>query len=389
MIVKEVSFLNFRNLLGEKISSPGRLTVFEGDNGQGKTNIVEGIYLLTQPRSFRQSRLQDYLPWAYRNSSQSVLTSVAATVVSGELERSIELRIEDNRRSLLVNGNPVSQAGSFLGQLTAVEFTPSSLEIVRGQPLLRRQFIDRIISQVDKSYFESLVRFHRCLSSANSILSDVAKRRKARREAETEISPWLKIMSSEALIIVGKRQEFIARLQGLLSDLQPRFSQNNRKETVILRYATDFIRGGVLLPVNEVLGVFIEALEKGFVSGWSYVGIQRDDMEISLVIEGEQGAHSARLTASQGQARSIALGLKLAAAEFMKDCSGTSPVVLLDDVDSELDHKRRRSLCGYLMEKDYQVFITTTSGAWVKELETDDMKFYRVERGRISSVSRD
>ncbi|MDD2942732.1 MAG: DNA replication and repair protein RecF [bacterium] len=383
MIVKEISFLNFRNLLGEKITSPGRLTVFEGDNGQGKTNIVEGIYLLTQPRSFRQSRLLDFVPWAYRNSSASVLTSVAATVVSGELERSIELRIEDSRRFLMVNGNPVSQAGSFLGQLTAVEFTPSSLEIVRGQPLTRRQFIDRIISQVDRGYFESLVRFHRSLSSANSIFSDVAKRKRVRREAEAELSPWLKIMSAEAVVLVKKRQEFIACLQGILSELQDHFSGDSRRETATLRYSSDFVKDGATLSVNEVASVFAVALEKGFVSGWSHVGIQRDDLEISLTIEGEVGAHLARLTASQGQARSIALGLKLAAAEFMKNSSGTSPIILLDDVDSELDYKRRRSLCEYLMGKDYQVFITTTSGAWVKEHKTDDMKFYRVERGRV------
>jgi DNA replication and repair protein RecF len=239
-------------------------------------------------------------------------------------------------------------------------------------------------------YFESLVRYHKALKERNKLLSETVKAGRAPEEIRPLLAPWSQILSTEGEVIARVRNHFVENNKLRFKEIYREFSSSNPDnssgfsgEYPELSYQSKLVKNGGLLPSST----YLDTLDGGFERDLRYqstqTGIHRDDLEIELVFGGQH--KPARASASQGQARSLALSLKLMSAEYILSQSSQSPVILLDDVDSELDSERKHALFSHLLSTKSQVFVTTTDASWVRGYGEGDIVVYNVRDGLLRS----
>lgn len=354
MHLQRLELFRFRNLLEQTIEFPHRLTLILGDNGQGKTSIIEAIYLLAHAKSFRSNRSRDLVSWLKEGAGGSVDCSVSGQLLSESGSKTLRCSISKGKRSIFLNENRLETASSFYGQLNCVVFTPDDLILVKGSPSQRRSFLDRILAMSDRGYVDSLVAYQRALRNRNKLISE----NKDRARLEREVRPWDQLLLEHGLVVAEKRKELIDSLQPLsqqfYSSLVPK-----QQESIRLSYQSHFLDKNFELRNSETMkSVFAESLEKDAKSRGTSVGTHRDEVLIEL--DSGNGFHAARMGASQGQSRSIALSLKLAAVKCLLERTKELPILLLDDVESELDSSRRAAFYGLLRNFETQIIMTAT-----------------------------
>lgn len=378
MRIDKLVVRGFRNLDSVAADFPSRVTFIVGPNGQGKTNLLEAIYLLSQAKSFRHAALGDLLPWG---SKEGCL--VEAKVRSSEGTKTIAFEIENGRRRVSVNGNRVSKASAFYGQLCAVVFSPDDLQLVKGGPAARRRFLDRTLSMVDASFVDHVVAYERALKSRNALL----KRGRGGGSALNEkLDVWDRLLVKHGLEVARGRSELVKELLEPTAAYYRRLVARSRSfaaaEDISLSYRGDFFCGGAPRQPEEVSSLLAEARGEDVRRGVSTRGVQRDEM--LLEIDVGSGPHEARLAASQGQARSFALALLLAAVEFLSERRGELPVLLLDDIESELDTHRKTALFELIKESEFQLFLTLTELPPEFAQGVEDSRVLRIEKGQLS-----
>ena len=387
--IRLTSFRNYQNLQLE--AAPGRL-LFLGDNAQGKSNLLEAVYLLASGRSVRAGQDAEMIGWGAEAEGQPF----------ARLQTSVERRDGSVQLEALVVGAPVPPAPparggkrfkvngiarrgiDFVGQLRAVLFTADDLEIVSGPPANRRQFLDSALTQLDRSYYAALQRYGRITQQRNATL----KRIKEGVAGTDELLLWDDTFVKEGSFLIGARQQAVQRLNHLAGQAHWELS-GSAGETLELGYEPqlgDDWRGRLSPEATqaEVQQVFAAALvtqrrrETG--AGLSLVGPHRDDMGIKL-----NGVAAASF-GSRAQIRTAALSLRLGEAALLRAQNDDPPVLLLDDIVSELDEKRRASVLGSLSGFE-QVWFTATSGSRLPEEFTATCDTYVVEGGGITSGS--
>lgn len=385
MHITRISLSGFRNLVKQDISFPERVTAIVGDNGQGKTNLLESIYLLSQARSFRTSKQVELIAWnekprSYSNldlgdtshiqdpfsSSESDKCTVSAKIIATDGEKEIKYDITPAGRNVYINAKRISNASSFYGQVRVVEFGAHDLEIIKGAPSCRRRFMDRAIAMLDRTYVERAVAYSRALKSRNAIIRENRENfSKSKLDEFVELlSVWNTALAQHGHFIARMRFDFI---QGISQRFKRYYqilagSSDNeteiRRERASVRYCSDFLdNSGVIKSQDDIEMVISQAIKSDFAKSTTSVGIQRDDLEIDIDVG--SGEKSARHCASQGQTRSLALALKLATADFLTDNSeGDAPIFLLDDIESELDMRRKKALFKLIAHSKSQFIIT-------------------------------
>ncbi len=335
-----------RNLKGVSFAPDPKMNIIMGDNAQGKTNLVEAIWLATGSKSFRGARDKELISFD-RDMSQLEIRYFA---LEREQTSSIALRKNPLGKLMKRNGVKVKTASGLFDGLRAVYFTPDDLNITRGQPEIRRNYVDQCIAQLKPSYYTTYSKYATCLSQRNAVLKRIAYNQGTVDDLviwDTQIMKVASYISALRNTYTNLLDEAASKLYSELTGGKEKLNFKNRSTVFSsLDGRTDF-NGDMAYDYFERL---IESRPRDIQSGTTNVGIHRDDVDITL------NGVSARDFASQGQTRSISLCMKLAQAQIFYKETGNMPIMLLDDVLSELDPSRQEFILSKL--GDMQVFIT-------------------------------
>jgi DNA replication and repair protein RecF len=341
MILESIDVNNFRNLSGRISWGPG-LNIIYGNNGQGKTNWLEAIHTLSRAKSFRTPRLQESIRFGEETAF------IEGQISTGEdLHRVLRISLRENTKSIWVNGKR-EQLARYLGLLQVFAFTADQLEVVRGMPEARRNFIDRGIASLRPAYVQTVSDYNKVIKQKNRILQDASEREPRGQETENLIVPWNEQLARLGAEIHEARVDYVERLN---QALERRLFEPTELQ---INYASSLESKGHLPDYEALLRERLQFRLPAEVSaGRALVGPHRDDLGIRLA------GREMRVYGSSGQQRSALLLLDLAAISVYNSSQNDYPLFLVDDVDAELDEKRIKRLLEYL-EGRTQTFITTS-----------------------------
>jgi DNA replication and repair protein RecF len=365
MLLAAIEATNFRNLSG-RIEWGPRLNIIYGNNGHGKTNWLEAIYLLARTKSFRTQRLQE----AIRFGEQ--LAIVRGRVTTGaDLERDLQVNLQDNSKTILVNLKRETLA-RYLTQLQVFSFTAADLDVVRGMPEARRRFLDRGISSLKPAYLRTIADYSKVIKQKNRVLQLASENDLGADKVEDLLAPWNDQLVRLGVVIHQAREEYVAGLNATFE------RQLFERREVTTRYVSSLESKGDLSDYESLLRSRIQLrMAAEVAAGHSLIGPHRDDLEIHL------DGREIRVYGSSGQQRSALLLLDLAAISLYNSSSNDHPVFIIDDVDAELDEGRIRHLLEYL-ENRTQTFITTSKRSHVQDFFSR-ANVYEIEEGKVRS----
>lgn len=368
MLLESIEAHNFRNLGGEIHWGEG-LNVISGENGQGKTNWLEAIYLLATSKSFRTQRPQEAIRFG---ENLSVVRGRVAR--AQDVHRDLQVTLQGSSKTLSLNGKRESVA-SYLSQLHVVPFTADELEVVRGGPDARRRFLDRGVVSLHHSYVQTLADYQRVIKQKNRLLQDISDSETNVEKARELIEPWNEQIVSLGATIHRARNDYVGRLSTSL--LQRLFE----REEVTIRYVSALEGKGDLADYEGLLNERLRLrLNAEIASGYSLIGPHRDELEILF------DGRDIRTFGSSGQQRSALILLDLAAISVYYSWHNEYPLFLMDDVDAELDQRRIGHLLEYL-EGRTQTFITTSKNDLIKGFVTG-AKIVEVRDGLVLDGAR-
>ena len=359
MLIKKLTLENFRNYENETFEFADGLNILTGRNAQGKTNCAEAVFYLCTGASLRIRHDRQLI----RRGAERAILSAEAVGRYGHVQ--LKAVLSEGGRELYVNGNKLSRAVDFLGNMRSVFFSPGELRLIQDGPDERRRFLNLSISQTSRDYGAALLRYNRILEQRNNLL----KERDAGFVLDT-LSVWDGQLAAAGAHILAKRRDYLARLSGYAARAHAHLSDNAEK----LSLGMDREYPGTEDEVKERLLAELAAnYERDLRLGYTSVGPHRDDIRITIA------GQDARGYCSQGQARTAALSMKFAEVEIFKELSGEAPVLILDDVLSELDLPRRKKLLSYI--RDVQCILTCTHAERVLAGEASSK--IRIQAGKI------
>lgn len=366
MQINNIKLRNFRNYSRLDLNFSDSFNIIYGNNAQGKTNIIEAVFLCASGRSHRTSKDQELLKNG--ESEFEVKLNLTRENISEEIRINFS---NEERKKVRINEIPIKKIGDLMGHLNAVIFSPEDLFIIKQGPAERRRFIDITLSQLRPSYFYDLQQYAKILFQRNNLL----KRINIQKSLEDTLDIWTNNLVRTGSRIMKARMKFIKKLTVFAAARHEKLT--NHEEKLLLRYSPSF---DFFDQINddEIESVFNSMLERNRENeirrGTTLVGPHRDDIDIIL------NGNSTKIYGSQGQQRTSVLSMKLAEIDLMKEESGDSPVLLLDDVLSELDDRRKE----YLLENisGLQTFITCTDLNFYKS-EGLSASLFHVDNGRI------
>ncbi len=340
MKILNFSCKNFRNLSDIKISDFEEMNVICGENAQGKTNLIEGIWLFTGIKSFRGAKDKEFLRFGSEKAKLSL------DFEAEQIENNAEIEITDKRTAFL-NDNKLKSPSLLAGKFNAIVFSPNDLSLVKDGPSVRRRFLDIAIGQLYPSYISVLRNYMRAVIQRNQIIKDL--------RYDSTLSVMLDVFEKEigenGKKITEVRKKYISVLSEFLPEVYKGISGG--REELEVEYKISF--------KNDLIEELKNSRQTDMFTGTTSVGPHRDDLDFKI------NGISARVFGSQGQKRSVALAIKLAEGEVINKISGEYPVFLLDDVMSELDPERQNYILNHI--KGIQSFITCCDPSNVANLE--------------------
>ncbi len=356
MTVIRFAAQNFRNIADEEIFPCEEVNVIYGGNAQGKTNLLEGLWLFTGGHSFRGAKDTELPRLDKPTGKNSPSTTIEMDFFSEDREQNAVLQIESGRRT------------SWINEVKKNSGSPEHLMLIKEGPPYRRKFIDTALCQIKPSYAGLMVNYRKTVAQRNALLKEIAKDPKMMGT----VSVWDARTADLGARVMEERRQFISNIEPFIQETFQGISKG--RESIHISYVPSFQPGN---SVQETAALFVKELERTVSSdvrsGFTITGPHRDDIEIQI------NGVSARVYGSQGQQRSAVLAMKLAEARILEECTGEAPIVLLDDVLSELDKERQDYLLNHL--HDQQVFITCCEPDTVDIMKTG-MRFH-VESGII------
>ena len=380
MIVSRVACMNWRNIPECDIPLTSGINVLWGMNAQGKSNILESIYFFARGRSFRGAKEKELVRFGSDFSIARIDFRRDGYTRDTSLEAVIPLT---GKKKLSRNDAPLSSTSEMMGTFRAVLFCPSNLTIVSGGPLERRTFLDIAISQLSPKYLYHVRRYSKLLAERNALLKQAAGGQQVSAE-EWEV--YAEALSESAAWIASFRREYV----GMLNSAVGRYfsGMTDGRETPTISYSSQIPDDTTVEPLTHssdepdktvLINKLTENIERETIVGSTLYGVHKDDIILSL------NGKEAKLYASQGQQRSIVLSMKLAEAEIAREIGGEFPVILLDDVFSELDEERRRYILSSLgSSSDRQIIITSCEPDVIPEASSGGVNFLRVENGTVT-----
>ena len=360
MYISRLTIDSYRNYSAAAVEFADGVNVICGDNAQGKTNLVEAVMLTSIGRSPRTPRDKELIMWDRQRAEIGVQCQgrTGADFIKVILDRN------ENKRVAL-NNMPLSRLGEMMGKVATVFFSPDELKIVKSAPAERRRFMDIALCQLSRTYFYLLSRYNKILGQRN-------KQLKSRNADALEI--WDIQLAETGAKIIRTRKGFIKRLAAEAAAAQEYLTGGKEK----LEIAYEGVAGEELKEIERNLGFeLVRNREKDLLLGFTGAGAQKDD--IAIMVNGVD----LRSFGSQGQQRTAALALKLAEMKIMREETGEYPVLILDDVLSELDNERQTKLLKCI--GSFQSLITCTHLG--EELSRGDFKLFKVNAGSVAEAT--
>ena len=362
MIIKGLKFENFRNLENNHIIPGEKMNVIIGDNGQGKTNLLECIWMFNGIKSFRGAKDRELIKF------EKNFAKLEIEFYSEDRLQTAAINFVNNKREVYINDVKKPAPSHLMGKITSIVFSPEHLSLVKEGPSLRRKFIDSAICQVKPKYSVFLARYNKILNQRNALLKDIAYY----PELADTLEIWDKELAVNGSVIIRERLKYISSLSNIAGEYHSGISEN--KEMLEVIYTNKFNKGNSASEISEEFyNILLKSRNEDLSLKYTTKGPHRDDIDIII------NKRSARQYASQGQQRSAVLSLKLAEATLVDQITGQEPVILLDDVLSELDKERQFFLLNKI--KDRQVFITCCDYSTEGLLRSG--KMFSLENGRI------
>ena len=356
MIINEINLENFRNYTNQNIILKPGINVFFGDNAQGKTNLLEAIFICSIGKSFRTNKDKEWISFGEYN------TKIKVKYSKTDREGKMNLELGDRKRFLL-NDIPLKKTSEVLGNIYIVLFTPDDISILKEGPSYRRRFLDIMISQLRPSYMRLLFNYNKTMIQRNNYLRQI----KIENKENSLLEVWDEELSNYGNKIFEYRKEYINKISSKLVNIHSNIT--NSKENISIEYVSNLNKKEDF--INQLKNSRNIDIQRGITS----CGIHKDDFKIRIndKIINSYG--------SQGQHRTAVLSLKIAELEIIQEEVGEYPILLLDDFMSELDEERRINLLKNMKNK--QVIITCTDKNVFENL---DATFFEVKEGRIYSI---
>lgn len=372
MKINKIYAVNFRNYGACNLDFSSMINVFYGQNAQGKTNILEAIFYSAFGMSHRTFTEEDLL----KLGCKEMAVGVEYDSFSGLHEIKIKKfqQLGRNKKEIFLDGAKVKPKEHY-GSLNAVMFSPEDLQLVKGEPSLRRRFFDMQIAQTDPVYYDLLVKYNRVVQQRNKLLKEI----RDNEGSSAQLQPWNKEFIALATAIAKKRQLALEKLKVIAGEIYASITGN--KEILTIKYELKANNGELLYPENDFEDWEIFYTQKlaereriDILRGNTGIGPHRDDIVLLL------NDMSLKSFGSQGQQRSGALALKLSQLEYVRREIGEFPILLLDDVMSELDNSRRAQLLMFIDGK-VQTFITVNDRELIPELAGNN--YFEIVQGSV------
>lgn len=355
MLLRELRLKDFRNYKELTLRFDEGANIFFGSNGQGKTNLLEAISLLSVGRSFRTTRDADMIAFCREDAN------VIADTCSGKGEYSIDIKLGKKiKKAVKINSIPIDKLQDLFGVINVVVFSPDDLKLIKDGPKERRLFLDREISQIRPRYYRVLSDYYKVLQRRNLLLKEEA--------SSMMVDIYTEQLAQFGYEAMKMRKTFVEEIRTIAEEIHRTISSG--KEELHVEYEANLFTA----TVQDYLDALREAKEQDVFKGNTTRGIHRDDIALKI------GEMDIRHFGSQGQKRSAAISLKLSEIALMYQLFGEYPIVLLDDIFSELDLSRQRMLLEYV--KDTQVFLTTA------EPFEFQGRIFHVEEGEVTEAER-
>lgn len=353
MLLTGIRLEQYRNLAVAELRPSRQMTLLYGLNGQGKTNLLEAIYLLGTGRSFRSVKVPDLIRQG--NTTAVVRGQIRASGVDSE----ISVQLTGKQRRITIDGKPIQRAAELHGKLAAVVFSPDDTAMVKQGPETRRRYLDRALYSSDAAFLRDYHDYYRTLKQRNALL---------RGGTTAGLDAWTEQLVASGSRLMQHRLQYVAQLLPLVQQHYQRIAGSS--EAVELMYSPDCDHR------------FQEQLEQcraiDLRRGVTGRGPHRDDL--AFQIDGQP----LKTFGSQGQQRSFVLALKLAELDHLQQTFGEPPLMLLDDISSELDQERIHNLLDFLRQRQVQVVITTTTTVGIDPGMLQQSSLYRVDAGTLT-----
>ena len=353
MYITNIKLTNFRNYDEQEIELGKNINIFYGDNAQGKTNIIESIFLCSIGKSFRTNKENEMIKF------NKDFSSVYVEYKKSDREGNIKIDLS-NRKNIYTNGIKIKKLSDLLGNINTVIFTPDDINILRDGPSKRRRFLDIMIGQLRPNYIYLLNMYNKTLEQRNNYLKQI----KEENKPEDLLDIWDEKLIEYGVQIYNYRNEFIEKLKIKINNIHKKIT--SEKENIKIEYISNCENKEIYLKWLK------DRRKLDIIKGYTTKGIHRDDFNVYINNE------LVNVYGSQGQNRTVILSLKISEMQVIYDEIGEYPILLLDDFMSELDEKRRKNFIENI--ENNQVIITCTDKI---DIEKMDCKLFNVNHGKI------
>ncbi|MGX7395355.1 DNA replication/repair protein RecF [Carnobacterium mobile] len=372
MFLKDIQLSNYRNYESAQAHFSEGINVFLGENAQGKTSLMEAIYVLAMARSHRTANDKELIRW------EEEVARVSGRVQKKNAQFPLELIISTKGKKAKFNHLEQKKLSEYIGHLNVILFAPEDLSLVKGSPSIRRKFIDMEMGQMSPIYLHHLVQYQRVLKQRNQYLKQLAFQQK---QDVTFLEVLTDQLVEHGAAILAERFLFVEKLGNWAAPIHQEISK--QKEHLEIQYASGLV---LTNPKDkkqnqaDLLQAYEQGRKREIDQRITLFGPHRDDLKFSV------NGRNVQTFGSQGQQRTTALSVKLAEIDLMKEMTGEYPLLLLDDVLSELDDERQTHLLKVIQNK-VQTFLTTTSLDGVKQEMLDAPRIFHIENGHVEMES--
>ncbi len=362
MFVKSLYLKNFRNILEANINLSQNVNIFMGNNAQGKTNLLESIYITSIGRSFRTVFDKEIINF------ENEYAFVSAEVCDENAYDKIDFAIDKTgKKRIAINKCPIKKNGDLLGNMYTVTFTPIDLNLIKSGPSERRNFLNIELCQLSNVYLNNLKQYNIILKQRNNLLKKIQKN----KDLEDQLFMWDIQLIEYGKKIFKSRKAFIEQINDFAKKLHSKITDDNENLEIIYKYNVSY---------EDFEDKILKSRKKDIMLGSTTVGVHKDDISFFI------NKRDVRIYGSQGQQRTASLSTKLAEIYLVKSVKGKTPILLLDDVLSELDKKRQNFLIKEM--NDLQVILTCTGVEdFINCFENqDNIKIFKVKNGNINEM---
>lgn len=368
MYLSQLKLMNFRNYDFLELEADNNINIFIGDNAQGKTNLLESIYMIGRGKSYKNN-INDLIKW---NKDSGI---IQGNIISEGIKDNVKINLKNNKAEIFYNQKKITKKNTLSSNIYIILFSPEDLKLIKEGPDNRRKFLDSEITIIKPQYDNLIKKYSKVLMQRNNLLKSLFYD----KSSIDTIDIWNEQLIELGSKIIFERIKFLKKLNDLTKVVHKELTKG--KEDIQIYYISNLIKNHD--DINNIKSIYRESLKDNFniekQKGSTSIGPHLDDIKVTI------NNYDAKIFGSQGQQRTVALSLKLSEIQLIKIEKKENPIILLDDVMSELDASRQREIIHYFRE--LQVFITCTDLNFQNYIQNYSKKIYTIHQGKIINIT--